>query len=84
MTTTLTDRQRDVLMRIDVVRDQQIARLLETCPPEGRPTEYVSIDALVRIHKQDRRVIDALVRKGHLEIRQSNGWGPEVRRRVAT
>lgn len=75
----LTPKQIAVLQRIDVVREQTSARLLADCPG-CTPTEYVSVYRLVRIHKQDRRVIDALIAKGWLEARPTSWQGLEVRR----
>ncbi len=75
---SLTDKQRDVLRQIEAVRDVTVRRLLELYP-DCTPTEWVSTYTLVYTHHVQRRVVEALVRKGFLTMRDSGGFGPQVK-----
>lgn len=74
----MTEKQRDAMMVIDIVHEQTAKRLMESYP-EGRPTQYVNVETLVRVYHLDRRTIKALIKKGKLVSRESGGWGPEVK-----
>ena len=74
----LTKKQRDTMLRIRVVLDQETKELLANCPG-CNPTKYVNVHRLVVVHKQERKVIDALIAKGFLECQETDGHGNEVR-----
>lgn len=81
---TLSITQRNVLERIRAVVLLQIERGWQAIKEHEHlagctPTEWVSLYALERTHHQPHRAIKALIRKGFLEVRPTNGWGPEVR-----
>ncbi len=85
-TASMTVNQRDTLLRIEIVRDQFIERfytenMAAMFPdvPNIRPSEWVSVYTLTKVHHLSNRNIKALVKKGYLEIRPTDGFGNEVR-----
>lgn len=76
---SLTEKQRDVLLKLEVILEQQTKRLLEACP-EGTPTSWMNVDALVRIYKVNRGTINGLIRHGCLSCRTYDGQGKQVRK----
>ncbi len=82
---SLTISQRDALLTIKVVHDLFVKRfhddkLADLFPGENvTPSEWSLVATLEQTHKIHYRIIDALVKKGFLEKRSTDGFGPEVR-----
>lgn len=81
---TLTCNQRDALQRVRSIRDLHMASLrkaiAENSWMEGcTPSEWVPWVTLVQTHHINKGTISQLVKKGYLEMRPTDGWGPEVR-----
>ena len=82
----LTAKQLDALSKVESVHclfvkrfhDEKLADLFRDIP-NVRPSEWVSVEALIRTHGIRNSDIKALVKKGRLEIQPTNGFGYEVR-----
>lgn len=73
----MTKPQREALERFRAVRDIRTRRLLKD-HPGCTPSRWVTLADLVQTHGLRRATIAALVRKGRLLERPSDGFGPEV------
>lgn len=81
---SLTLNQRHALERIRSVRDLQVRKIQEVIDSNehmkgSTPSEWVNEVLLTDTHKVKRPLIKALVRKGYLDIRSTDGWGNEIK-----
>ncbi len=83
---TLTPNQREALEKIQAVRDlfhkrfaDDVARGLFSDFPNVHPSEWVHVHTLTSSHRVAYRDLKALVAKGAIEIRPTDGFGNEVR-----
>ena len=84
---TLTETQRQAMRRIHAVRDLWFQRHAADVasgllPATSTASEWVSVDLLRHTNYVPGRTIDALVRKGYLLRRDTDGFGPEVKSTV--
>ena len=77
----------DTLRKIDAVRTVTMAAIEESIVktgiresyPDAKPSEWLSVYTLRHVHKIKKRTLKALVTRGLLEERPTDGWGEEVR-----
>lgn len=75
----LTNKQRQTLLRIQIIRNQATAALVSEYGADCRPSPWVRVDTIVRVHKQKICDVNSLVKKGYLEWATTDGLGNEVR-----
>ena len=76
---TITDKQRNALEKFRVVRDMQVRNCAAVAAEMGCvPSRWVFVTVLTSTHKIPLSIINALVKKGFLKQRPTDGWGPEV------
>ncbi len=82
-TATLTTSQRDALAKVRAVRDlyarRFYAELAKDLPANATPSEWVSVNALTSVHHVLFSTVRALVKKGFLLQRPTDGFGNEVK-----
>lgn len=73
--------QVETLERIRSIQELQAKQLAEFCRdnPGSYPSPWISVVTLTNTHHLRRATIKALVAKGFLEERPTDGWGPEVK-----
>ncbi len=85
-TIKLTLAQRDALEKIRIIHAMWVKRFyaeifpdVKDMQPTPTPTSWTSEVELRYTHKMRRDTLEALVKKGYLERRRTDGWGNEVR-----
>lgn len=73
----LTRLQQESLNQIKVIQQAQVARLQRDYPG-CTPSMWVFVDTLVSIYKLKPRDIKALINKGYLISKPSDGFGTQV------
>lgn len=73
-----TDKQREILVTINTVRDAQVRRLLDAYPG-CTPSRWVSAYHLRSAFGITESQLRSLVKLGELEMRPTDGFGPEVK-----
>ncbi len=81
---TLTITQRDALQKVRGVRDMFTNRFREEFargehPANATPSEWVSVNTLTSVHHVLFSTVRALVKKGFLLQRPTDGFGNEVK-----
>ena len=75
---SVNGKQIETLRQIVQIHKELVSYVAENFP-ENRASEWFFLYHLTDTHKLDGRTLNALIRKGCLEKKPSDGFGPQVR-----